>query len=128
MTASDIALLTAGSIGAGTAIVHGVLLHRLAIVPLDEVLASTPTLSKTIKLLLGPLLQFTTFAWLGSGLALIAASIWLGTEAKLALAVVAVSHFLYGAIGNMRATRGRHPGGWLMAIAVALIAFAVSTA
>jgi hypothetical protein len=34
--------------------------------------------------------------------------------------------FLFGAVGNLRATRGRHPGGLLMAAAVALIAFSLA--
>jgi len=37
------------------------------------------------------------------------------------------STFLFGALGNLWATRGQHPGWMLMAAALILIAFAVGT-
>ena len=68
-----------------------------------------------------PLLQFSTFNWLVGGVALIAAAIWLGPGARLATACSSAGSYLFAAVGNSWATRGRHPGWMLMAAALFLI-------
>jgi hypothetical protein len=68
-------------------------------------------------------LHFSTIVWFLGGLALIAASLWFGRDAKLATGLFVGSTFLLGAVGNLWATRGHHPGWMLMAAAVILIAF-----
>ena len=50
--------------------------------------------------------------------------LWLGM-AQTGLLVG--SSYLYGALGNLWGTRGRHPGCMLMAAALLLVAFAVGT-
>ena len=60
------------------------------------------------------------------GLALVAAAAWLGPQARLALGLLVGAPYLFGAVGNFRATRGRHPGWMLMALALAPIAFALT--
>jgi hypothetical protein len=72
------------------------------------------------------LLHFSTFAWLVGGLALVAAAAWFGREVKLATGLLVGSLYLYGALGNAWATRGRHPGWILMAAAVGLIGYGFS--
>jgi hypothetical protein len=69
------------------------------------------------------LLHFSTFAWLVGGLALIAAAFCHGPDVKLATGLLVGSLYLFGAVGNAWATRGRHPGWMLMAAAAVLIAY-----
>ena len=119
----DIALASAGLIGCVTALVHGVLTQRLMVRPIGAALGAEKTLSAPIRKLVPILLQFSTFAWLAGGLALIASAAWLGRDAKLAVGLLVGSLYLYGAVGNAWATRGRHPGWVLMAVAVVLIGY-----
>jgi hypothetical protein len=49
----------------------------------------------------------------------------LGRDARRATGLLVGSTFLFGALGNLWGTRGRHPGWMLMAAALILIAFAV---
>ena len=71
------------------------------------------------------LLQFSTFNWLLGGLALIGAALWFGHEARLATGLLVGSSYLFGALGNLWGTRGRHPGWMLMAVALVLIVLGV---
>jgi hypothetical protein len=73
------------------------------------------------------LLHFSTIVWFLGGLALIAAAFWFDRDARLATGLFVGSTYLFGALGNLWATRGRHPGWMLMAAALVLIAFAVGT-
>jgi hypothetical protein len=59
---------------------------------------------------------------------LIAASLWLEPPSKTAVGAVVGGLYLYGVIGNAWATRGRHPGWMLLAVAIILIVFGVSKA
>ena len=119
------ALIAAGVIGAVTAIIHGVLTQRFMVAPLDKA-AADARISGQIRRLNAALLHYSTASWLACGLALIAAALWFNPSARFATALLVGGHFLYGAIGNAWATRGRHPGWMLMAIAVALIVYGVS--
>jgi hypothetical protein len=53
------------------------------------------------------------------------AAAWLGPQARLATALLVGSSYLFGAMGNLWATRGRHPGWLLYAIALGLIVYGV---
>jgi hypothetical protein len=119
----DLALAVAGVIGSAVALVHGVLTQRLIVRPLEVVAA--PKLPRSIRQLAAMLLHFSTFNWFIGGLALIVAALTAGHEVKLAVGLLVGSSYLYGAIGNLIATRGRHPGWMLYAIALALIAYAL---
>ena len=126
MDAHEAALLIAGIIGCGVAVLHGVLLQRMTVRPLDAILAKDGSRIAPIRRLIGPLLHFTTFNWFASGLALIAAALCLGHEARIAIALLAGSSFLFGAIGNFRAVRRPHPGWILYGTAVVLIAYGIA--
>jgi hypothetical protein len=67
------------------------------------------------------LLHFTTFNWFLGGFALVAAAAGFAPGARLAIAALVGSSYLFGALGNLWATRARHPGGWLYAAALVLI-------
>lgn len=125
MILQDYALIAAGLVGSLTAIIHGVLTQRFMVAPLDKIAADNHV-SGQIRRLNTALLHYSTASWLACGLALIAAALWFDESARLVTALFVGGHFLYGAIGNAWATRGRHPGWMLMAIAIALIAYAIS--
>jgi len=116
----DLALAIAGGIGSAVAIVHGVLTQRF-VNPLEGLAA--PILPRSIRQLAAMLLQFSTFNWFVGGLALVVTAFALGREARLAVGLLVGSSYLYGAIGNFIATRGRHPGWMFYGIALALIAY-----
>jgi hypothetical protein len=80
-------------------------------------------LAGSIRRLVPGLLHFSTFNWLLGGLALIAVANGLAPNARLATALLVGSSYLYGALGNLWATRGRHPGWVLYTVALALIVY-----
>jgi len=120
----DLALGLAGLIGSGVALVHGVLTQRLMVEPF-RAMASTARTPATIRRLVPGLLHFSTYNWFLGGLALMVAAAWLGPQARLATALLVGSSYLFGAAGNLWATRGRHPGWLLYAIALGLIVYGV---
>jgi hypothetical protein len=126
MNMQDAALAMAGVIGSGTAIVHGILTQRHMVSPIEAVLLTEKRVSTPIRRLVSVLLHFSTYAWFLGGLALIAAAIWLGDEARRVTGLFVGSLYLFGAAGNFWATRGRHPGWMLMAVAVVLIGLGIS--
>lgn len=120
------ALVAAGIIGSSVAIIHGALTQRLMVRPVDALLRMPKPAPAAIRRLVPVLLQFSTFNWFLGGLALIAAAIWLGPEARLATGILVGSSYLFGAVGNFWGTRGRHPGWMLYALALVLIAFGLA--
>ena len=120
----ETALAGAGIIGIVVAVVHGVLTERLMAAPLRA--ATQPRLSAPIQRIAPLLLQFSTFNWFLGGLALIAAALWLGPEARWVAGLLVGSSYLFGAAGNLWATRGRHPGWALYALALVLIAYGLA--
>ena len=124
MNWQDLALGLAGLIGSGVALVHGVLTQRLMVEPF-RAMSTTARTPATIRRLVPGLLHFSTYNWFLGGLALMVAAAWLGSQAKLATALLVGSSYLFGAAGNLWATRGRHPGWLLYAIALGLIVYGV---
>jgi hypothetical protein len=124
MTLQDTAFVLAGLIGSTVAIVHGVLTERLMAAPLRTM--AEPRLSGTIRRIVPVLLQFSTFNWFVGGLALLAAGLWLGQEAKLVAGLLVGSSYLFGSVGNLWATRGRHPGWALYGVALGLIVYGLA--
>ena len=122
----DTALAMAGIIGSCVAVVHGVLTQRLMVGPFEQLSLADKRISTPIRRVVPLLLHFSTVSWLLGGLALIAAATWFGRDAKLATGLFVGSLYLYGALGNLWGTRGRHPGWMLMAAALVLIAFGVA--
>lgn len=117
----NIALAAAGIIGSAVAIFHGVLTQRLMVRPL----AATP-LRGPIRRIVPGMLHFSTFNWFVGGLALLAAAYVLEPQARLVTGLLVASSYLYGAIGNLWATRGRHPGWALYTVAVVLIGYGLA--
>lgn len=126
MTWQDAALVLAGVIGSGVAVIHGVLTQRLMVTPFAKAFRTAGGMSMIGKKLVPPLLQFSTFNWFLGGLALIAAALWFGQDARLVTGLLVGSSYLYGALFALWATRGRHPGWALYAVALVLIVFGVS--
>lgn len=122
----DAALGLAGVIGSGVAVVHGILTQRLMVRPFEAFLVADKRMTASVRRLVPGLLHFSTFNWFLGGLALIAAAIWFEQDARLATGLLVGSSYLYGALGNLWATRGRHPGWVLYVVALVLIAFGVS--
>ncbi len=114
-------LLAAGIIGGSVAVVHSVLVHRFWIARPGARADATPVVQR----LTPPLLQFSGFNWFVCGLALIGVGLGLWPQASTAICVLVASSYLYGAVANLWATRGRHPGWALYAVALGLIAFGV---
>lgn len=115
------ALILAGLIGGVTAIFHGIVTHRLMVRPIDRRLADSAGVSMTIRRIVPPLLQYSSYSWLVGGIALVIAANVAGAETRLWISLLVGSMFLYAAVVNAWATRCRHPGWMLMAAAVALI-------
>jgi hypothetical protein len=126
MNWQNASLAMAGLIGGGTAVIHGVLTQRLMVRPIEALMASDRRISGPVRRLIPLLMHFSTIAWLAGGLALIVAAYWLGPQARLATALCVAGLYLYGALGNLWGTRGRHPGWMLMAAALALIVVGIT--
>ena len=126
MDMHDTALAAAGIIGVVVAVIHGVLTERLMAAPFR--VRAEPPLSATVRRIAPLLLQFSTFNWLVGGLVLVVAALWLGPEARWVVGLLVGSSYLFGAAGNLWATRGRHPGWALYALALALIAYGLAGA
>ena len=105
----DAALGMAGVIGSGVAVVHGVLTQRLMVGPLVQL--ADRRVAAPIRRIVPPLLQFSTFNWFVGGIALIVAANSFEQEARLATGLLVGSSYLFGALGNLWATRGRHRAG-----------------
>lgn len=128
MEMQNIAFSLAGLIGAGTAILHGIVTRKLLVRPLDRHLADSSNRSPIIRRIVPPLLQYSTYSWLVGGIALIVTANAADFATRLATGLLVGSMFLYGAVANLWATRGRHPGWLLMAIACGLIAYGLLSA
>jgi hypothetical protein len=121
MTWQDAALAMAGITGAGVAVVHGILVQRYMVGPFEEFACADKRVAGSIRRLVPLLLHFSTIVWFLGGLALIAAASGFQHDVRLSVSLFVGSCYLFGAIGNLWATRGRHPGWMLMAAALVLI-------
>lgn len=117
----NVALAAGGVIGSVVALVHGVLTQRLMVEPLTAT-AGKPWPGR-IRRIVPALLHFSTFNWFVGGLVLLAAAYALEPQARLVAGLLVASSYLYGAVGNCWATRGRHPGWALYTIALVLIGY-----
>ena len=118
------ALAAGGIIGSAVAIIHGALVQRLMVEPLAA--TAGPMQRGPIRRIVPALLHFSTFNWFVCGVALIAAAYMLEPQARLVAGLLVGSSYLYGAVGNLWATRGRHPGWALYTVALVLIAYGLS--
>ena len=121
MAWQNAALGMAGIIGAGVAVIHGVLVQRWMVRPFEALALADGRVAGSTRRLVPLLLHFSTLAWFLGGLALVAAANWFGPDVRLTICLFVGGSYLFGAVGNLWATRGRHPGWMLMAAALALI-------
>lgn len=119
----NMALATAGVIGSAVALIHGALTQRFMVEPLTA--GEGRPLPGRIRRIVPALLHFSTFNWFIGGLVLLAAAYVLEPQARLVAGLLVASSYLYGAVGNLWATRGRHPGWALYTIALVLIGYAL---
>ena len=124
MNWQNAALAMAGVIGGITAVIHGVLVQRLVVRPVEASFLAEPRTPEAIKRLVPLLMQFSTFAWLFGGIALVVAARWFDPQARLVTGLLVGGLYLFGALGNFWANSSRHPGWMLMAAAVVLIVLA----
>jgi hypothetical protein len=117
----DAALAAAGIIGSSVAVVHGVLVQRLVVGPFER--PADRRTGGAVRRLAPLLVQFSTFNWFVGGLALVVAATTLGPEARLITGLLVGSSYLFGALGNLWATRGRHVGWMAYALALGLILY-----
>jgi hypothetical protein len=122
----DLALGMAGVIGCCVAVFHGVLTQRLMVKPLEKFFLADRQTPASVRRLVPLLLHFSTISWFLGGLALIAAANCFEQDARLATGIFVGCLYFFGALGNLWATRGRHPGWMLMTAALILIVFGVS--
>lgn len=125
MTWQNAALFAAGLLGSAVAVFHGIVTQRLMVRPIEALFRADGRTSGTIRRLLPLLLHFSTLVWFAGGLALIAAASEFSPDARLATRLFVGGTYLFGALGNLWGTRGRHPGWMLLGIAVILIAVGV---
>jgi hypothetical protein len=121
MVWQNAALGMAGIIGAGVAVVHGVLVQRFMVRPFEAFALADWKIAGSTRRLVPLLLHFSTISWFFGGLALIAAANWFEQDVRLTISLFVGGTYMFGAIGNLWATRGRHPGWMLMAAALVLI-------
>jgi hypothetical protein len=127
MNLSTTALVFGGALGCIVGVIHGVLLRSRMTGPLHALAIDSRAVSRPIQRLIVPLMQFSTFAWITSGIALIFAALWLPTPAKVIVSFIVGSQYLYGAVFNLAATRRAHPGWILMTLALAAITLGILT-
>jgi len=125
MTWQNAALFAAGILGSAVAVFHGIVTQRLMVRPIEALFRADGRTSGTIRRLVPLLLHFSTVVWFAGGLALIAAASVFGPDARLVTGLFVGGTYLFGVLGNLWGTRGRHPGWMLLGIAVILIAVGV---
>lgn len=122
MSWHNVSLQLAGLVGAVVAVMHGLLVQRLIVVPFAQIAPTGRPFSPVVRRLVPPLIHFSTLVWFAGGIALVLAT-QLDPAARFSISLMVGATYLFGALGNLWATRGVHPGWVLMAIALALIAF-----
>lgn len=120
MNWQNVALVLAGVIGSSVAVAHAFVMQRVMVRPIVRALADTPT-SAPIRRLVSPLLHLSSIAWFTGGVILIAVGAGWMPQFRSAAALVVAAFYLHAAVLNGWATRGRHPGWALMALACLLI-------
>lgn len=126
MNWQDTALVMAGVIGSSVAVIHGILTQRLMVQPIEALFANDKRISTPIRRLVPFLLHLSTVSWFIGGLALIAAANWFEPDVRFTTGVCVGGLYLYGALGNLWGTRGRHPGWLLYTVALVLIALGLN--
>ncbi|MFA3918843.1 hypothetical protein [Ruegeria hyattellae] len=110
---SDTILIVAGLGGAIIALVHGYLGQTIVIPSFS---GGSPSMRRVNH----AVFQLSTLYWFAGGIALIYAAVFIDQGERTI--IVAMVSFLYitGAVGNLWATRGRHPGWILLTVVTGL--------
>jgi hypothetical protein len=109
----DLALQGAGVLAILVAIAHGKIIEL-------QVFAKVRIEPQRMRNVLRMVSQASTVDWIGTGVLLIAAPAFGSQVARQWVVALAVLTYGYAAVGNAVVTRGRHPGSWLMGVAVTL--------
>jgi len=112
---SDICLVAAGIGGMAIALVHAYLGQKL-------ILGRITGLSKTAWRLNAVVYQVSSLYWFSGGLALSLAPFYFDAPGRFAVSVIVALVYIWGAVANFWATRGRH-FGWILLAVVAVLAF-----
>ena len=127
MIATEVTFVAGGAIGIVVSVIHGILLQRKIIAPyLLE--PSLETIPPALRLLIVLLLHSTTVAWLSIGMAVLAAPFFADPSGQRIIGGLAILNYAFAAFENGYATRWRHPGWVLLAIATVALAIGMATA
>jgi len=121
MTRSSIFLAIAGGLGLLTAVIHGIIMQRHMIRPLNDHLADHRVISRPGRALLSPLLHVSTLAWALAGLALLYSTVVGNPDMQELASGMALVLFLYAALANAMAVKALHPGWILIGMAACFI-------
>ena len=121
MEIGNILIAFSGILGALLAAGHGYLLQRFIVRPLAVGHFEPAPGIEFRSRFVGPLIHFTTVAWLLGGLTLVFASTLPHGGEQTAICVLVGASYVYGAGANLVTSRGRHPGGWLMVLIILLL-------
>ena len=119
----NFALLGAGIFGSVTAIAHGFVMQRRVVTPLLDAIRGDRRISRPVMRLLAPLLHASTLSWFTIGALLMWAGVRATGEPRSIICATGVVTYAYATFANLIATKGRHYGWLLMAVATFLTIF-----
>ncbi|MEP1521877.1 hypothetical protein [Ascidiaceihabitans sp.] len=106
-------LIMGGACGMLVAVGHGFIGHKKVLQPLTGPSPAMLRLNYAV-------FQMTAIYWFAGGAALVLAPFTLDPAMRLAVAVMVAFVYAVGALGNILLTRGRHFGGYALALAAVL--------
>ena len=116
----DSALMLGGAVGVIVGMFHGSVVERVMVRPIGAALAGTD-IRISARRLVSPIMHVSTVVYILGGLALIAIGAGWAPHLRTAVALTISGFYLHAMVMNSWATRGRHPGWMLMAVALVLI-------
>lgn len=112
----DLLLQIAGFGALAVAAAHGVLIEK-------KLFARVRIEPPRARTMLRAICQISTVAWAAGGVLLIATPHIAGPTARVWIVGATCASYIFGAVGNAIASRGRH-FGWMLMSAVVALAFA----
>ena len=106
--------MVAGLGGALIALLHGYLGQTIVI---PSISGGTPSLRRVNH----AVFQLSTLYWFAGGIALICAAVFIDQGERTIIVLMVAFLYITGAVGNLWATRGRHPG-WILLSVVTILA------
>ena len=110
---NDFLIYAAGGLGMIIAVVHGYIGEVKVVAPVTGI-------NRSAKRVLSAVMFLSAIYWFAAGALLVVAPLILESDAKRLAAFFVGTIYLSGALANFWATRGRHFGWMLLAIATAL--------